>query len=124
MRGLSYLYLVQLWGEVPIRTENDSTNLSRNSIDEVYNQIIADLTDAENLLPETSSTPADPTKDAADALLSRAYLAWGNNPLSYSQVQAIADQKTDPRQYHTTRAVWRKPWNMPTRSSSAVTTLC
>ena len=52
LRGLSYLYLVQLWGEVPIRTENDSTNLSRNSIDEVYNQIIADLTDAENLLPE------------------------------------------------------------------------
>lgn len=96
LRGLSYLYLVQLWGEVPIRTENDSTNLSRNSIDEVYNQIIADLTDAENLLPETSSTPVDPTKDAADALLSRAYLAWGNNPLSYSQVQAIADQKTDP----------------------------
>lgn len=96
LRGLSYLYLVQLWGEVPIRTENDSTNLKRNSIDEVYTQIIADLEDAERLLPETSTTPVDPTKDAADALLSRAYLAWGNNPLTQEQVAAIAESKTDP----------------------------
>lgn len=96
LRGLSYLYLVQLWGEVPIRTENDSTNLTRNSIDEVYTQIVSDLTDAEALLPETTLSPVDPSKDAADALLSRAYLAWGNNPLSYSEVQAIVDSQTDP----------------------------
>ena len=94
LRGLSYLYLVQLWGEVPIRTENDSTNLKRNSIDEVYTQIIADLEDAERLLPETSTTPVDPTKDAADALLSRAYLAWGNNPLTQEQVAASVESMT------------------------------
>lgn len=104
LRGLSYLYLVQLWGEVPIRTESDTTNLKRNSIDEVYAQIVSDLEDAEQLLPETSDAPYEPTKDAADALLSRAYLAWGNNPLSFEDVQAIADTKTDPEvSYNTDR---------------------
>lgn len=96
LRGLSYLYLVQLYGEVPIITETDSLNRTRNSIDEVYTQITNDLKEAESLLPSYDSSPINPTKGAADALLARAYLVWGDKPLSRSEVEAIQNSKTDP----------------------------
>lgn len=96
LRGLAYLYLVQLWGEVPVFTEEGGSTTERKSIDEVYNQIVADFTDAESLLLDYSGDPVTPSKQAAEALLARAYLAWGDNPLSYSQVQAIANTQTDP----------------------------
>lgn len=96
LRGLAYLYLVQLWGEVPVFTENGGSTTERKSIDEVYNQIVDDLTSAEGLLKDYSGDPVTPSKQAAQALLARAYLAWGDNPLSYSQVQQIADTQTDP----------------------------
>lgn len=96
LRGLAYLYLVQLWGEVPVFTENGGSTTERKSIDEVYNQIVDDLTSAESLLKDYNGDPVTPSKQAAQALLARAYLAWGDNPLSYSQVQQIADTQTDP----------------------------
>jgi len=96
LRGLAYLYLVQLWGEVPIVTEIDSTNLTRQSIDNVYGQIVKDLTDAETLLPDYDASPINPSKGAAEALLARAYLVWGDVPLNQSEVEAIKDSKTDP----------------------------
>lgn len=97
LRGLAYLYLVQLWGEVPVFTEEGGSTTERKSIDEVYNQIVADLTSAESLLKDYNGDPVTPSKQAAQALLARAYLAWGDNPLSYSQVQQIADSQTDPQ---------------------------
>lgn len=100
LRGLAYLYLVQLWGEVPVITENDQLNRSRNSIDEVFGQIIADLKDAENLLPEYDASPINPSKGVADALLARAYLVWGDNPLSQQEVSAIQNSQIDP-EFHT-----------------------
>ena len=96
LRGLAYLYLVQLWGEVPVFTEEGGSATERQPIDNVYNQIVADLTDAEALLADYNGDPVTPSKQAADALLARAYLAWGDNPLSYSQVQAIATEQKDP----------------------------
>lgn len=97
LRGLAYLYLVQLWGEVPIVTETDSTDLTRQSIDKVFSQIVSDLTDAESLLPEYDASPINPCKGAAQALLARTYLVWGDVPLSQAEVEAIKDSKTDPQ---------------------------
>jgi len=96
LRGLAYLYLVQLYGEVPVITDENPNNLTRNSIDEVYTQITNDLKAAAELLPEYDASPINPSKGVAYALLSRAYLAWGNKPLTYEQVQAIADAQKDP----------------------------
>lgn len=96
LRGLAYLYLVQLWGEVPVYTEQGGSTTERQSIDNVYAQIISDLTDAESLLKDYDGDPVTPSKQAAQALLARAYLAWGDNPLSYSEVAAIAGTQTDP----------------------------
>jgi len=96
LRGLSYLYLVQLYGPVPVYTEAGGSATTRASIDEVYAQIIKDLTDAESKLSDYNGDPRTPSKQAAQALLARAYLIWGNNPLTDSQIQAIAEQQKDP----------------------------
>ena len=96
LRGLAYLYLVQLWGEVPVFTEDGGSATERQPIDIVYNQIVDDLTDAESLLNDYNGDPVTPSRQAAQALLARVYLAWGDNPLSYEQVQAIAETQTDP----------------------------
>ena len=96
LRALAYLKLMQLWGEVPLLTENGGSTTERASINEVFNQIVDDLTDAESLLLDYDGNPRVPSKQAAQALLARTYLVWGDNPLSYDQVQAIANSQTDP----------------------------
>ena len=96
LRALAYLKLVQLWGEVPLVTENGGSTTERASINEVFNQIVDDLTDAESLLLDYDGNPRVPSKQAAQALLARTYLVWGDNPLSYDDVQAIANSQTDP----------------------------
>lgn len=103
LRGLAYLKLVQLWGEVPVFTEQGGSTTERKSIDEVFNQIVADLTDAESLLKDYNGDPRIPSKQAAQGILARAYLVWGDNPLSQSEVAAIASTQTDP-QFTTTPA--------------------
>lgn len=67
LRGLAYLYLVQLWGEVPVFTENGGNATERKDIDEVYNQIVDDLTAAESLLNDYNGDPVTPSKQAAQA---------------------------------------------------------
>jgi hypothetical protein len=96
-RALSYLYLVQLYGEVPLKLKKaDASVTSRTSIDEIYTQIVKDLTEAETYLPSFDSNKANPSKGAANAILARAYLAWGQKPLSQTELNAIKDAKTDP----------------------------
>jgi hypothetical protein len=96
-RALSYHYLVQLYGEVPLKLKQTDANVAtRASIDEVYAQIVKDLTEAEADLPLYDSNKANPSKGAANAILARVYLAWASNPLSLAQVEAIKDSKSDP----------------------------
>ena len=96
LRGLAYLKLTQLWGEVPVVTENGGSDKVRQSIDNVFAQIVSDLTDAENLLKDYDGNPRVPSKQAAQGILARAYLVWGDNPLTSDQVAAIAESQTDP----------------------------
>ncbi|WP_108866230.1 RagB/SusD family nutrient uptake outer membrane protein [Aquimarina aquimarini] len=69
---------------IPIITDpNDIFGLpARNSIDEVYHQVIADLNNAFNLINSNEVTPNRASKVAVQALLSRVYLYqkdWGNS---------------------------------------------
>jgi hypothetical protein len=97
-RALYYSYLVQLWGEVPILLETGGSPTERKSINDAYSQVVKDLKDAAAVLPAGTglTKPTNPTKGAANTLLARVYLAWGNNPLSQAQVDAIKDGTTDP----------------------------
>ncbi|MHA7057791.1 RagB/SusD family nutrient uptake outer membrane protein [Aquimarina sp. M1] len=54
----------------------DITSPSRNTVEEVYTQVIIDLRDAVSLLPDSNGIFAD--KYAAQALLARVYLQQGN----------------------------------------------
>lgn len=99
IRALGYSYLTNLWGEVPIILKNAPTQAeqtTRKSIDEVYTQIVKDLTEAETDLPGYDQSRSNPSKGAANAILARTYLTWASKPLSQSEVAAIAGGKTDP----------------------------
>jgi hypothetical protein len=99
IRGLDYLYLVQLWGEVPLFTSPDPTDAERKTrrpIDSVYTQVVKDLTEAAELLPGWDVIRSNPTRGSANAILARAYLQWASKPLSQEDVIAIVNSKTDP----------------------------
>ena len=74
-------YAVQIWGPVPIvTTPNGGKNAVRNSETEVYQQIVNDLEDAAERLPEASeyglSDIGRATRGAANAALAKVYLTW------------------------------------------------
>ncbi len=83
VRALNFFYLVNLFGDVPMTlTTNYEINavMPRTSEIQIYEQIISDLKDAEQLMDEAyqSNLRARPNKWAATALLSRVYLYLGN----------------------------------------------
>jgi len=90
IRAFWYFYLVNCYGDVPLAITTDykiNSALSRAVKTDVYQQIIKDLKDAQNLL-DSNYVDADdttvtverirPTKWAATALLARVYLYTGN----------------------------------------------
>lgn len=81
IRALHYFNLVRFFGGVPVVTDEivslDNVNVSRNTVDEVYAQIEADLKDAETALPVKYTSTLDigrATTGAAKALLAKVYL--------------------------------------------------
>jgi tetratricopeptide (TPR) repeat protein len=82
LRALAYFNLVRLYGGVPLvlaRFDNidDSYSKGRNTVDEVYAQVIADLKDAQTLLVTNRNTGASAgraDKGIATALLGNVYL--------------------------------------------------
>ncbi len=96
LRALAYLKLAQLWGEVPVFTEAGGSTTERQELDVVFAQIVEDFTAAESLLNDYNGDPRVPSKQAAQALLARTYLVWGDNPLTAAQVAEIANTQTDP----------------------------
>lgn len=103
VRSLAYFDLVRLFGKAwndgtpstnpgvplvltPTLTVSSANNVSRNSVAEVYTQIISDLTTAEAKLPASNGFFA--TKYSAAALLSRVYLQQGR----YAEAAAAANR--------------------------------
>lgn len=96
IRAFCYFYLVNLWGDVPLITSTGyqvNNTMTRTAEEEVYGQIIKDLTDAQNLLPDDYSFAGNQriraNKYAAIALLARAYLhkgEWANAEQQATQV--------------------------------------
>lgn len=104
-RALFYYYLVTLHGDVPLVTATDYTQneqKARTPAAQVYQFIISDLQDAENLLGpdytnadlETVSTTTRlrPNKWAAAALLARVYLQTGDYPNAIAEATKVIGQ--------------------------------
>jgi hypothetical protein len=109
--GLLYFNLVRLWGDVPLILQEtsslgkDAIQVSRTPKEEVYQQIIKDLTDAEALPKSFSGADAGrATAGAAKSLLAKVYLTrqeWEkaaaksleviNGPYGYDLFENYAD---------------------------------
>src|SRR5690606_28239042 len=107
LRGYHYFNLVRLWGEVPlvIKPINviDDALIAKNSLEEVYTQIISDLTSAANVLAATNED-GRATKGAALGMLSKVYLTRASSaaaqPGDYEKCAELAKQVIDLGQYH------------------------
>lgn len=85
LRAWAYFELVSQWGDVPVYTEPiiSSTDFKgKTSASEIYTQIITDLTEAAQKLPDSygSSDNGRATKGAANALLGRVQMQKGDYP--------------------------------------------
>ncbi len=114
IRALCYFYLVNLYAQpysftadashagVPLILDavtdgqgalSSANNVKRNTVKEVYDQMIADLTDASNNLPITYNDiyqdRARATKAAADGLLARVYLYKGDWANANARADAV-----------------------------------
>jgi hypothetical protein len=106
LRGFYYFQLVQYFGPLPLIIQEtvslDQVSYpSRNSVDEIYAQIIADFQAAENVLPVTY-TAADngrATKGAAKAFLAKVYL-------TRKQYQLAADKAKELMEAPFAYALW------------------
>jgi hypothetical protein len=97
MRGFYYFTLVRLFGGVPlVLQETTSLNdlaVKRATTDEVYTQIIADFTAAENVLPLTygGADAGRATRGAATAFLAKVYLTREDWPNAATKAKEVMD---------------------------------
>lgn len=90
IRGYNYFQLVQLFGEVPLVLSSKSLERSRISIDDVYTQIVSDLTNAYPDLPVFDSNKSNPSQGAVNTILAKVYLTWGQKPITWNEISSIS----------------------------------
>ncbi|WP_262248617.1 RagB/SusD family nutrient uptake outer membrane protein [Parapedobacter soli] len=123
MRAFDYFKLVKQFGGVPLKLEPSTTvelMFTRNTAQEVYEQIIADFTEAYTLLPATPAQPGRITKWAAAHFLAKVYLFraselyndWNSSTRDADLQQALnyAEQVINSG-YHTLATDFRDLWN-------------
>lgn len=99
LRALSFFYMVQLFGEVPVTLEEFNSpeqimqaDLTRKPVNTVYETIINDLTSAESLLPVTLNTNRTRVSTGTvKTLLGKVYLTRGNNDLAVTKLKEVID---------------------------------
>lgn len=106
LRASNYFNLVRLFGSIPLNLSEidskDESNTPKSSVDAVYQQIIADLQEAESRLPatRTGNGVGRVVKTAAQALLADVYLTredWSaaaskaNEVITSGQHQLLTD---------------------------------
>lgn len=93
IRAFTYYHLVRLFGDIPYLDETTTTGeasiASRMPVEEVYQNIIADLEFAKEWLPDTRANRALPSKAAAGAYLASVYLTRGEFQLAYNEATDI-----------------------------------
>jgi hypothetical protein len=79
IRALSYFDLARGWGGVQLQLQpttdlNTLKGVKRSTLDQTYDQVLADLVQAEQLLPEDATTRNRAQKSTARALRARLHL--------------------------------------------------
>ena len=128
LRGLSYFYLVRMYGNVPIVPENGNEtiiNCPLSTPEEVYTKmIVPSLEYAVTWLPETprSGNSSTPTKWAAETCLADVYITMAGWPLKkeeyYAKAAEAAKDVLDNNQYHQQEANYEDLWKEANKNSS------
>jgi hypothetical protein len=98
LRGYFYFQLVQYYGGVPVFTSPtesvEDIDVARNSVREVYDQIIADMTAAEPLVADISTLGfgGQVSKSAVRGMLARVNLHMAGEPLNDANGYAEASK--------------------------------
>lgn len=92
LRGLLYFDMVRLFGRIPlVLNEIESITPDIAEIEDIYAQIVTDLTDAENLPVEQVDGRGRATKGAAKALLAKVYLTLKDYENCAIKTQEVID---------------------------------
>jgi hypothetical protein len=100
VRAFCHFYLVNIFGDVPVVTMTNYTvneSIARSPTTAVYQQIVADLKEAQSLLSNSFEAPAGgsigvralPNQGAATALLARTYLYEGKYDSAVSEATMV-----------------------------------
>ncbi len=94
LRSLLYYNLATTFGNVPLILEatksvSDGDDHTQVPANQVYNQIVTDLTNAESKLPSTASKGGRATSGAAAALLGKVYLTLGDKSNAASALKRV-----------------------------------
>lgn len=100
VRALAHFDLLRFFAEpyvigggaslgVPVITKFEVGSPARNTVDQVYAQIIADLTEAKSILAEDINNPFNAGSYAASALLARVYLYKGDNAAAIAEATRV-----------------------------------
>ncbi|AUP79719.1 RagB/SusD family nutrient uptake outer membrane protein [Flavivirga eckloniae] len=95
LRAFFYSYLIELYGDVPFRTDvitslnDEGLVLSRTPKAEIVTNILADLETVASILPNDVQERGRASANAANALASRIALYNGNYDLAISKAQAV-----------------------------------
>jgi starch-binding outer membrane protein, SusD/RagB family len=86
LRAWAYFYLVRLWGDVPLITAPQTTSSTdfypnRTPQEQVYAQIVTDLTTAENSGLAMADATGRVSLGAVKSLLAKVYLTMAGHPL-------------------------------------------
>lgn len=130
LRGMLYFQLVNLFGRpyyqgtenlgVPVKLDSDKENLpARNTVGEVYDQVLNDLDKASKLMTwESSKGNVYASKGAALAMLARVHLYMGNN---IEAIEFATDVITDgPYQLLSTQDFPKYPTFAPENNSETI----
>ncbi len=104
LRALAHFDLVTYFGKIPTQSSDANSSLgvayvfiadasiepARNTVDEVYANIVTDLTEAVGDMPTTSGTDGRMNRDAVNLLLSRVYLYMGQWQNSIDAALAVS----------------------------------
>jgi hypothetical protein len=116
LRGFNYFWLVRLYGDVPIITEDTDViagEIVRDPIGNVYDLIVADLKVAEADLPDSweEGKTGRPSKWAAKTLLAKVYITMATAPMNntayYQDARDMAKDVIDNGPYSLTPDVYK-----------------
>lgn len=86
LRALYYFDLVRLFGDVPlVLHDGEGEGEPRTSKDEVYQQIVEDLTEAEGITADFPKLSSEASSQAASGLLSKVYITWAQTDSEFSK---------------------------------------